>query len=64
MGAESSSLRDYQLGQPYVSNAESPIKVTVCPATNDADGMKYTAFQYPKDKGKLDESVEKHIEVR
>lgn len=64
MGAESSTLKDLNLGQPYFSNSESAVKVTICPATNQADSKKYTVFQYPKDNGTIDEGVEKHLEVR
>lgn len=63
MGAETSSLKDYNLGQPYLSNGESAINVTVCPASNSVDNKKYTVFQYPKENGKLNASIEKNIEV-
>lgn len=63
MGAESSTLKELSLGQPYFSNSDSAIKVTVCPGTSQVDNKKYTVFQYPKDGHKLDASVEKHLEV-
>lgn len=62
MGNDISSSKDYQIGQPYVSNGDSPVKVTIAPAIS-SDGIKYTAFQYPKEHGKIDEAAEKHIEI-
>ena len=63
MGAAGSSIKNYQLGQPYYSNFDAALKVTVCPATNIVDGQKYTVFQFAKENGRLSEPAEKYIEV-
>ena len=58
MGAESSSLKKYQVGEIY-SDTDG---VTIASATNQNFKERYTIFQYKKDKGSSEQS-RKNIEV-
>lgn len=63
MGGSSSSIKDYQLGQSYFTNADSNLKLTLSPATSILDKKKYTVFQFAKEKGKLNDEAERYVEV-